>query len=101
MIALAGNSVLLMVWITFSTLVLVGVTAVLIWAVRSGQFSNQDQARRLPLESGIPLERPAPASTVPPAAPVPPAAHSASAAGPPSAGPLSAAPVEERRPPGC
>ena len=41
MIALAGNFALLAVWITFSAVVLVGVTAVLIWAVRSGQFSGQ------------------------------------------------------------
>ena len=90
MIALAPNAALLAVWIVFSTLVLAGVVAVLVWAVRSGQFSQQDRARRLPLESGIPLDRPAPASAVPPAA------HSPSAAGP-----LSRAPVEERRPPGC
>jgi nitrogen fixation-related uncharacterized protein len=68
MIGLAPNAALLAVWIVFSALVLAGVVAVLVWAVRSGQFSQQDMARRLPLESGIPPDRPAPPSLLGPAA---------------------------------
>ena len=60
MIALAPNAALLAVWIVFSSLVLAGVVAVLVWAVRSGQFSQQDRARRLPLEIGAPGDVPAP-----------------------------------------
>ncbi len=38
------------VWITFTVWALLTMTAVMVWAVRSRQFSNQDHARRLPLE---------------------------------------------------
>ena len=64
----SNNSALLAVWIVFAGVVLAGVAAVLVWAVRSGQFSHQDRARRLPLDSGIPQDRPAPAATPGPAA---------------------------------
>ncbi len=43
-------------WLTFTGLVLVAMLVLLIWAARSGQFSNQDYARYLPLMSGIPEE---------------------------------------------
>jgi nitrogen fixation-related uncharacterized protein len=45
---------LLTMWITFTVLACAGVCAVLVWAVRSGQFSDQNRARSLPLASGIP-----------------------------------------------
>jgi nitrogen fixation-related uncharacterized protein len=64
MIALSSAGTLLLVWVTFSALVLAGAVAVLVWAVRSGQFAEQDRARSLPLESGIPELR---ADAAPPA----------------------------------
>ena len=45
---------LLILWITFTSVALMGVIAVLVWAAREKQFSNQDAARYLPLKSGIP-----------------------------------------------
>jgi cbb3-type cytochrome oxidase maturation protein len=45
---------LLVTWIVFSAVAFVGVAAAFVWAVRSGQFGQQDRARGLPLESGIP-----------------------------------------------
>jgi hypothetical protein len=39
------------VWITFTVLMLAAVAAVLIWAIRSGQFRRQDRARYLPLDA--------------------------------------------------
>ena len=47
---------LLIMWITFTGMAVLGVTAVLVWAVRAHQFANQDRARYLPLMSGIPME---------------------------------------------
>ena len=44
----------LFVWLGFLMLMVVCVGSFFLWAVRSGQFSNQDRARYLPLESGIP-----------------------------------------------
>ncbi len=41
---------LLGVWVAFAAVATAGVVAVFIWAVRSGQFRNQDRARRLPLD---------------------------------------------------
>ncbi len=67
MTALSTADTLLVVWITFSVLVLAGAAAVLVWAVRSGQFADQDRAARLPLECGIPAERAAAAQPAPPA----------------------------------
>ena len=48
---------LLVLWVTFTVVAVLGIVAALVWAVRSGQFSGQDRARRLPLESGIPDEQ--------------------------------------------
>jgi nitrogen fixation-related uncharacterized protein len=53
---LTGEANLLIVWVTFTVMALIGLTAALVWAVRSKQFSNQDAARYLPLKSGIPDE---------------------------------------------
>jgi nitrogen fixation-related uncharacterized protein len=45
---------LLILFITFAAVALAGIVAVLVWAARTKQFSNQDAARYLPLKSGIP-----------------------------------------------
>jgi hypothetical protein len=45
---------LLIVWVVFTSLALVALSAVLVWAVRTHQFTGQDRARYLPLQSGIP-----------------------------------------------
>jgi cbb3-type cytochrome oxidase maturation protein len=44
----------LFVWLGFLMLMIFCVGFFFLWAVRSGQFSNQDRARYLPLQSGIP-----------------------------------------------
>ncbi len=49
---------LLIVWITFSVMALAGIAVVFIWAVRNRQFTDQDRARRLPLDSEIPPDEP-------------------------------------------
>ena len=51
------GTALLIVWVTFAVLALAAIVAVLVWAIRSRQFADQDRARRLPLDSGIPDER--------------------------------------------
>jgi nitrogen fixation-related uncharacterized protein len=48
------GSPLLAVWVTFTAFSLLGIFALLVWAVRARQFGNQDHARHLPLLSGIP-----------------------------------------------
>ena len=45
---------LLILFVTFTGVALAGMAAVLVWAARTRQFSNQDEARYLPLKSGIP-----------------------------------------------
>ncbi len=47
----------ILLWVTIAVLMLAGIAAVLVWAVRNRQFSDQDRARHLPLLSGIPEER--------------------------------------------
>ncbi len=54
MIAITADGILLIVWIGFTFLALIGVIAVFVWAVRARQFSGQDRARHLPLRSQIP-----------------------------------------------
>jgi nitrogen fixation-related uncharacterized protein len=44
----------LVLWIAFTVIALGGIIAVLVWAVRARQFSDQDHARYLPLESKRP-----------------------------------------------
>ena len=56
MIALSAQNALLAVWICFTVMVLIGIIAVFVWAVRARQFSDQDRARHLPLRSNIPPE---------------------------------------------
>jgi len=45
---------LLIMWLTFTACAVLGVCGILVWAVRSRQFSRQNRARYLPLLSGIP-----------------------------------------------
>jgi len=52
-----GGTRFLIIWVTFSVLALVAIIAVLVWAVRSRQFSNQDHARYLPLEAAWPDDK--------------------------------------------
>ena len=40
---------LLYLWVTFAFVSILGIAAVLVWAVRSRQFTDQDRARHLPL----------------------------------------------------
>jgi nitrogen fixation-related uncharacterized protein len=54
MIETYSGTGLLILWVVFASVALAAIIAVLVWAVRSGQFSNQDAARYLPLKSGIP-----------------------------------------------
>ena len=56
---LSAQNALLIMWVGFAVLALVGVVAVLVWAVRARQFSDQDRARFLPLYADKPLEEPA------------------------------------------
>jgi hypothetical protein len=52
MMALSQETALLVVWIAYTAMAVASLVTVLAWAVRSGQFANQDKARYLPLESG-------------------------------------------------
>ncbi|MGD1002195.1 MAG: hypothetical protein ABSA67_16025 [Candidatus Brocadiia bacterium] len=45
---------LLILFVTMTSVALAAMAAALVWAARSKQFSNQDEARYLPLKSGIP-----------------------------------------------
>ena len=49
---------LLIMWLAFTAAAVLGVSGVLVWAVRSRQFSDQDRARYLPLDSGPPPDGP-------------------------------------------
>ena len=48
------QSVLLMIWIGYTAVTLVGIIGVLVWAARTRQFRDQDRARYLPLLNDIP-----------------------------------------------
>ena len=50
---LEGQAFLFM-WVGFLLLMSSGIAAFFLWAIRAGQFSRQDRARYLPLQSGIP-----------------------------------------------
>ena len=45
-----SHGIFLLIWFGFLVLMLICVGAVLIWAIRTGQFSRQDRARYLPLD---------------------------------------------------
>ena len=49
-----GEAKLFFAWAAFTGLVLLNLIAVLVWAVRDGQFAGQDRARFLALTSEIP-----------------------------------------------
>jgi nitrogen fixation-related uncharacterized protein len=49
------ETILLVGWVAMTVVGLAALTWVLVWAIRSGQFGQQDRARRLPME-GPPLE---------------------------------------------
>lgn len=49
---------LLILFVTFAAAGLAAISAALVWAARTKQFSNQDEARYLPLKSGIPNSAP-------------------------------------------
>lgn len=42
------------IWIGFALLSGTGISLIILWGVRTRQFSDQERARRLPLESRIP-----------------------------------------------
>ena len=44
----------LYMWLGFLMLMIGCVAVFFLWAIRRGQFSRQDRARYLPLQSGIP-----------------------------------------------
>ena len=46
------NTVLLILWCVVTALALLAAAAILVWAVRSKQFSDQDRARYLALDGG-------------------------------------------------
>jgi len=50
------EATLLTLWIVFSCIGFIAMAIALLWAVRSGQFSRQDRARHLALESHVPEE---------------------------------------------
>jgi nitrogen fixation-related uncharacterized protein len=54
---MTAHGALLFIWIGFLVFGVAGASAVLLWAVRSGQFGDQEHARTLPLISGIPDEK--------------------------------------------
>ena len=54
MIAMSANAAFLISWLTFTVLGVAAAVAAFVWAVRNRQFSDQDRARSLPLQSGIP-----------------------------------------------
>ena len=47
----SGNGTLVFIWWAYFAIMLTVVAAVIFWAVRSGQFRNQDRAQSLPLSS--------------------------------------------------
>lgn len=50
------TTVFLVIWIGFIVLMMSVIVILLLWAIRTRQFENQDRARYLPLRSGIPAD---------------------------------------------
>jgi len=48
-----GFNLFLAMWLGFLAVMITAITAALLWAIRSRQFTNQERARYLALESGI------------------------------------------------
>ena len=53
MIAVTPAIAVLIAWLVFAGISLAGLTMVLVWAIRTGQFKNQDRARYLALHDGV------------------------------------------------
>jgi cbb3-type cytochrome oxidase maturation protein len=51
------SNAFLAMWIGFAVMTMAGVGAVLWWAIKSGQFKDNDRARYLPLMSRIPEDK--------------------------------------------
>lgn len=66
--ALLATEGFVFIWLGLLLLMSVGVSWVFLWAVRARQFSDQDRARYLPLQSGIPVSEPSPAPAAAPPA---------------------------------
>jgi nitrogen fixation-related uncharacterized protein len=49
--SLLASHQFLLLWLGMAAIYLSGVAVVLYWAIKSGQFRNQDHARYLPLEA--------------------------------------------------
>ena len=56
MIAVSPAIAVLIAWLVFAGISLAGLTLVLVWAIRTGQFKNQDRARYLALDCGTPQD---------------------------------------------
>lgn len=56
MFTMLEDPIFVFMWLGFLMLMSVGTALFFLWAVRSQQFSQQDRARYLPLQSGIPVE---------------------------------------------
>ena len=54
------GSTFLFMWIGFTLLMTGGIGLLFLWAIRAGQFSDQDRARYLALQCGIPNDVPPP-----------------------------------------
>jgi nitrogen fixation-related uncharacterized protein len=65
MIAVVDSGTLLTMWIAFTVIAVAGIVAVLVWAVRSRQFRDQDRARYLALWSGTEEASGAPPKSAP------------------------------------
>jgi nitrogen fixation-related uncharacterized protein len=51
---LTNSQAVLLLWGALSLLLLAGIAAAAVWAIRSGQFRHQQRARHLALWSGSP-----------------------------------------------
>lgn len=54
MSGIMGTTAFVVIWVGFMALMIICMGLLLLWAVRSRQFQDQDRARYLPLMSGIP-----------------------------------------------
>lgn len=54
MISPMEGTTFLYMWLGFLLLMICSVSTFFLWAIRKGQFSQQDRARYLALQSGIP-----------------------------------------------
>ena len=52
----SSEMVFLIFWAGYAILALLALIPIVVWAINSGQFCNQDHARSLPLQSEIPSD---------------------------------------------